>query len=72
MFAGVELVNVRVKNIESVGIPKCAHEFTLTFNYRFPVKAVRQPRGGVGIEVPAYCVGTVLFEGVKRVDGVAL
>ena len=72
MLCGVELVDVCVENIESVGIPESAHKLALTLFNCLCVEAVGKPGGGVCVEIPADCVCAVLFEGVEGVYCVAL
>ena len=72
VLCGVEVIYIRIENIESIGIPKSTHELALTLLNGFSVEAVRKPRSGVGVEIPADSVRAVLLECVERVNGVAL
>ena len=72
IFGGVEFVDVGVQHEEGVGVPQGAHELALALLHRLAVEAVGQPRGGVGVEVPADGVRAVGGEGVEGIHGVAL
>ena len=72
MSSWVKFINISIKHIESIGVPKCAHKLALTFNYGFAVESVRKPRSRVGVEIPSDCVGAVAFKCIKRVNCVAL
>jgi len=72
VFGGVKAINVGVKHEKRIGVPQRAHEFALPFHNGLAMKAVRQPRRGVGIKIPADCVGAVGLQRFHRIDGVAL
>ena len=72
MLGGIEFVNVGIEDKEGIGVPQRAHEFALTLLHGLAVEAVREPGGGVGVEIPADGVGAVGLQRLKRIDGVAL
>ena len=68
----VELMDLRVEDIESIGVPEGVHELALSLDDDLVVELVRQPRLGVRVEIPPDRVGAELVERGERVDGVAL
>ena len=71
MLKRVELVDIRVENIESIGIPQRGHELALAFADRFLGEAAGQPGGAGGIEVPAHGIGALLVKDRPGIDHVA-
>ena len=66
----VKAVDVGIQNEESVRVPQGGEELALALLHRLGVEAVGQPRGGIGVEIPANGVRTVggeRFEGIDRV-----
>ena len=72
IFGCVKFVNIGIQNKECVSIPKCAHEFTLSFLHSFSMETVWKPWRAVHIEVPADCISAVFFQCVKGVYGISL
>ena len=68
----IELVDLRIQDIEGIGIPKRAHELSLAFLHGGVMVPVWQPRGAVLIEIPSHGVSAVFFQRVHRIDGVPL
>ena len=68
----VEIVDIRIENIERVGIPERPHELARPLLHRIVGEAVRQPWRTILIEVPANRIRTVTAQGIHRLDGVAL
>ena len=72
VFRGIELIDIRVENVEGVGIPEGAEELALALLHGLAGEAGREPRSGVGVEIPPDRVRAVGFERFERVDRVAL
>ena len=72
VFGRVEVIDVRVEDVERIGVPERAEDLSLRFGDGAAGEPVREPRSGVRVEVPADGVGAVGVQGIHRVDGVAL
>ena len=72
VFHGIEAVDICIKDIEGIGVPQGAQELSLAFRYCLSVETVGQPGGGVGIEIPADGVCTVLIQGLHGIHRIAL
>ena len=68
----IKAVDISVKNVERIGVPKRSHKLSLSLNYRIAKEAVRKPGRGVGVEIPADSVCAVLFKRLKGVDRITL
>ena len=53
ILRSIEIVNICIKNKESISIPQSTHEFSLAFHNSFSVETVGQPRCTVDVEIPA-------------------
>ena len=68
----IKAVYIGIQHIERIGVPEGAEEFPLSLYNGILIEAVRQPRGTVLVEVPAYAVCAVRIKSLERVHGVAL
>ena len=71
MLVRVELIDVRIEDVERVGVPQRAHELALILADRVARKARRQPRRGSRIEIPADRVCALLLQDVRGRDDIA-
>ena len=72
MLHRIEVVDVCIQYVESVGVPQSTHELTAAFLYCIIVETVRKPRCGIRVEVPADCICSVLAQCIHWVNGIAL
>ena len=66
MLCWIKLINIRIEDIERIGIPKCTHVLALGLGNGIAAEAAGQPRTGGGIEIPANGVGALLIEYISR------
>ena len=72
MGGGIKAVDVRIEDIEGIGVPESTHEFPLGFGYGFRGEAAGQPGHGAGIEIPTHRVGSLLIQYGPGIHHVAL
>ena len=68
IFGCVEAVDIGIQDEKGIRIPKRTHELSLSLDNCLVMEAVRQPRCGIDIEIPADCVRAELLQRVKRVN----
>ena len=68
---GVDPVDIRIEDIERVGIPQRGHVLALRLAHGFRREPVRQPGGGGDIEIPAHGVGALDIQDLGRRDDIA-
>ena len=68
----VEIVDVRIEDIERIRVPERPHELARPLLHRIVGEAVRQPRRTVFVEVPADRIRTVTAQCVHRLDRIPL
>ena len=66
MLCWIKLINIRIEDIERIGIPKRTHILALGLGNGIAAEAAGQPRTGGGIEIPANGVGALLIEYISR------
>ena len=71
-FGRIVFIDLGIEREEGVGIPERALELTLHLADGFRPEAGRDPRRGVGVEVPSDGVGALLVEHRPGIDDVAL
>ena len=64
----IKFINICIQHEERIGVPQCAHKFSLTFLHCFSMETVRQPRCTVDVEIPADRICSVSFQSLKRVN----
>ena len=62
MPGGVEVIYVRIKNVEGVGVPEGSHILALAFGYGLCGEAVGEPGHGAGVEIPAHSVCALIVQ----------
>ena len=72
MFCWVKPVDVRIQDIERIGVPKRAHKLALCLGNGFRRETAREPRHGAGIEIPAHGVGALIVKHRPRINHIAL
>ncbi len=71
IFGGIEPVNIRIEDIERVGIPQRTHKFALHFADRIVIKTRGQPRRARRIEIPPHRVRALLVKNAPRIDDIS-
>ncbi len=71
MILGHKAIDIRIQDIEGVGVPQGSHEAALGFAHRLIIKAAGQPGRARGIEIPAHGVRALLVQHTPGVHHVA-
>ena len=71
VFCCIKFINIGIQYEESIGIPECTHEFSLSFRYCRIMETFGQPGCGACIEVPADSICTMFLQCFHGINSIA-